>query len=340
MIGQHQLPCEIVPGQQPTEHHAALLHDIVTHPQGQPPKQRRRPLRRRRVQGQRQRQPPRHQPERRVKPDVVHRPRHRLEADHRRPTLLQPLDPRPHRRLPDPSTLRLRPHREWSHPPLDTRPVHDVECRHLAALPPPQHRTGSRIVQRVPPDRWIEEWHPHPHHPIPAIPLRERVAEYPVERRDVLPPRHEWPVRLMLLAPGARDRHHAALSATIGRSSGDVGSGSPDASTCSVTAHPRSSSYRTVITRSIPSRTDSMCVIRITCSNRSCSRRKSSTTLCRRDSSSDPNTSSRISSENAWPARSAIICEIASLSTRFARSSSPPEITGFGNPSSSTMMLY
>jgi hypothetical protein len=43
---------------------------------------------------------------------------------------------------------------------------------------------------------------------------------------------------------------------------------------------------------------------------------------------------------NAWPARSAIISEIASRSTRFARSSSPPEITGFGIASSRTMTLY
>src|SRR5256886_15536485 len=69
-----------------------------------------------------------------------------------------------------------------------------------------------------------------------------------------------------------------------------------------------------------------MCVIRITCSKRSCNPRSSSTTLNRRASSSEPKTSSRINSEKFWPARSAIICEIARRSTRFATSSSPPEI--------------
>ena len=53
-------------------------------------------------------------------------------------------------------------------------------------------------------------------------------------------------------------------------------------------------------------------------------------------SSRDPNTSSSINSENACPARSAIICEMASRNTRLHRSSSPPEITGLGSPSSRT----
>src|SRR5216110_676172 len=52
-----------------------------------------------------------------------------------------------------------------------------------------------------------------------------------------------------------------------------------------------------------------MWVIRITCSKRSCSPRNSSTTLNRLASSSDPKTSSRISSERAGQAFSLLILD-------------------------------
>src|SRR5205807_906662 len=51
---------------------------------------------------------------------------------------------------------------------------------------------------------------------------------------------------------------------------------------------PRAGSKSTRITRSRPSRTCSMCVIKMTCGKRSASRRSSPTTCRRRASSSDP----------------------------------------------------
>src|SRR5947208_855948 len=65
------------------------------------------------------------------------------------------------------------------------------------------------------------------------------------------------------------------------------------------------------MTRSSPSRTCSMWVINTTWGKRSANRRSRPTTCWRRPSSSEPKISSSTSSVSGWPARSAIICEIA-----------------------------
>ena len=69
----------------------------------------------------------------------------------------------PHDLLADPRALRLRAHRERPHPSLAPRAVHDVERRDLAALVAPHHRAAGRILDRVAPDRGIEERHAHAH---------------------------------------------------------------------------------------------------------------------------------------------------------------------------------
>src|SRR2546429_199754 len=69
------------------------------------------------------------------------------------------------------------------------------------------------------------------------------------------------------------------------------------------TLAPRAGSKSTRITRSRPSRTCSMCVIRMTWGKRSARRRSRPTTCRRRASSSEPKISSSTSNDSGWPAR-------------------------------------
>src|SRR6185437_9375502 len=291
------------------------------------------------VERDRDREPAGHEAERRVEADVVHGARHGLEADRRRPRALQTRDPGPYDLLPHAAGLALRPNGQRTHPSFAARAVHDVEGHDLAPLVAPQERAGARILDRVAPDERIEVGHAHAHHAVAPIPLGEAVAEDLVEGGDVLHARPLRAVGMVPRSPRPRDGHQPAAPAAA--SSGALRSSPSIAGRSSrlTTEAPVDASYRTVTTWSSMSRTDSTCVMRITCSNRSCSPRRSSRTLARCASSSDPKISSSTRSENGCPERSAIICEIARRSTRLARSSSPPDITGLGMASSRTTTL-
>ena len=49
-----------------------------------------------------------------------------------------------------------------------------VERGHLASLTTPEHRPRASVLQRIPPDRRVEERDAHANHPVATIPIRDR----------------------------------------------------------------------------------------------------------------------------------------------------------------------
>src|SRR5215510_11600957 len=128
--------------------------------------------------------------------------------------------------------------------------MHHVERDDASSLVAPQHRAFIGVFDRVTPDGRVEVGHPHTDHAVAPIPLSERIAEDLIQLVDVVELRA---IRTLdvLLAPRARRRHHATpASAPNGKLPPGISVSTLDA--------PDSSSYRTVTTRSSPSRTDSM----------------------------------------------------------------------------------
>src|SRR4029079_12827807 len=125
------------------------------------------------------------EPKARVEADVVHRARHRLEPDDAGGVLAEPIDAGAQDLLPEAPALPLGPHSEGAHPPFDPGAMRDVERDDLLAFTTPRHRPRPRILDRITPDRRIQEWHAYADHPVTPIAFRERIAEYLIQRRDV-----------------------------------------------------------------------------------------------------------------------------------------------------------
>src|SRR5687768_15921528 len=115
----------------------------------------------------------------------------------------------------------------------------DVERGDLAALATPQHRPARRILDRVAPDRLIQERDAHADHPIAAIALGERIAEYLVQRTDLLRTHRLRTIERPDVSPAARRGHQSPASASCGRTGEPSGGASSGASPpCSTTEAP------------------------------------------------------------------------------------------------------
>ena len=156
--------------------------------------------------------PARKKAESRVEADVVHRARHRLEADHRRALRLEPLDAARDDLLPHSTALELGPHGEWAHPSFGARPMDHVERDDVTAIVAPEHRALRCVLDRVAPDGGIEERDAHADHAVATIALGERVAEHLVQLADLVEPSTKRPFD-RVRAPGARRRHQSAAPA-------------------------------------------------------------------------------------------------------------------------------
>src|SRR5688500_12129134 len=95
--------------------------------------------------------------------------------------------------------------------------MYHVEGRDLPALVAPEQCAVGGILDRVAPDRWIEERYADADHAVAAIALGERVAEDLIQGSDVVEPCQEWPLYLLRGSPRPGGDHQAC--------SADAGSG-------------------------------------------------------------------------------------------------------------------
>src|SRR5258708_38681286 len=149
--------------------------------------------------------------------------------------------------------------------------MHHVEGGNLASSVAQEHRATVRVLDGIAPHLRVEIRHADSHHAVAPVPLRERLAEHTVELGNVVGVCPGGTVDLGEGSPTSGVRHQSLTSATARNSLSLSGAGS----ICETIEHPLSSSYRTPMTRSSPSRTCSTCVITITCSHRSCRPRSS-----------------------------------------------------------------
>src|SRR2546423_5356491 len=157
----------------------------------------------------------RHESQGRVKADVVHRARHRLETDHLGTRLFQPIDTRRYDHFSDSLPLVIRMDGEWTHPPLDTRAMHHVEGGDSVAGVAPDHRAFFGVGDREFPHCRVEMRHPYADHAILAVSFRTSLAEDGVERWDFA---HAYPVRRLRhpgMSPVARECHYAPAPAPL-----------------------------------------------------------------------------------------------------------------------------
>ena len=192
------------------------------------------------------------------------------------------------------------------------------------------------ILDRVAPDRRIEKRHAHADHAVAAIALGERVAEHLVERGDVLEARPRTGRRGACAgATAARSAISRPLPpprAPAHRASSPASGSAGASSRCTTRrARLRVVAHRDHAVEPLAHRLDvrdENDLLEPVLQPRAAARRRSARReLVERAEDLVEDRAAR----SGWPARSAIICEIASRSTRFARSSSPPEITGFGH---------
>src|SRR5579862_245785 len=120
----------------------------------------------------------------RVKPDVVDSARHRLETDHAGTLLAKPLDPLADDFLAQSVALLLGTNGERTHPSFGARLVHHVKRGDRATVIAPDHRAQVGILDRIAPDRRIEERHPDTGQAVAAISLRKSRAEDLVQFAD------------------------------------------------------------------------------------------------------------------------------------------------------------
>src|SRR6185295_2503634 len=135
-----------------------------------------------------------------------------LEPDDAGGVLAEPIDAGAHDLLPESPALPLGPHSEGAHPPFDPGAMRDVERDDLLAFTTPRHRPRPRILDRITPDRRIQDRQAPTDHPVTAVAFRERVAEHLVQRGDVRLPHGVRPVSMTRGFPIACGRHQPVAS--------------------------------------------------------------------------------------------------------------------------------
>src|SRR3990170_5243133 len=149
-----------------------------------------------------------------IKPDVVHRSRHCLETDDRRPALLQPVDTGGDYGLADSLPLIIGMNGERTHPSLDPRLMHHVEGGDGIPRGSPDHRPVLRIGDGELPHKGVEVRDADSHHTVLAIALGKRFAEHGVELRNFAGGDAFRTLGYPGVTPVARERHQLAARAS------------------------------------------------------------------------------------------------------------------------------